>query len=94
MADPSVLAVVFSRWETIVGGEIAKHAKPRSLHGGTLVLEVDHPAWASQLRFMVEELIETINSSTEPGLVDTVKVVVARGEEGARYPRRSFDAPL
>jgi predicted nucleic acid-binding Zn ribbon protein len=94
MPDPMVLAAVFSRWETLVGTEISEHAKPRSLHEGTLILEVDHPAWASQLRFMSEELIASINSATKPGLVETLKVVVARSEEVARYPRRSFDAPL
>ena len=94
MADPSALAAVFSHWESLVGAEISDHAKPQSLHGGVLVLEVDHPAWASQLRFMSDELAKTINSATEPGLVESVRVFVRREERDMRPPRRSSDTPL
>ena len=47
-----LLAAVFSRWEELVGPEIARHAQPRSLRGGVLVLTADQPAWATQLRYM------------------------------------------
>ncbi len=80
MAGPSVLSVVFSQWERLVGPDIASHAKPKSLHDGVLVLEVDHPAWATQLRYMSSDIILTVNASTRPGLVEDIRVVVGRGE--------------
>jgi predicted nucleic acid-binding Zn ribbon protein len=59
---------VFSGWEGIVGGEIAAHCRPVSLHDGVLVLAVDHPAWANQLRFMTAELLTRITEAAgRPG---------------------------
>jgi predicted nucleic acid-binding Zn ribbon protein len=51
-------------WEGLVGPDIAAHARPVSLHDGVLVLAVDHPAWAAQLRFMTAELLARIAQTT------------------------------
>jgi predicted nucleic acid-binding Zn ribbon protein len=51
------LAGVFSRWEEAVGPQIAAHAKPAALVDGCLVVEVDHPTWATQLRFLETDLL-------------------------------------
>jgi predicted nucleic acid-binding Zn ribbon protein len=56
----SVFSSVFSGWEAIVGPDIAVHAKPQSLKKGVLVLAVDHPAWATQLRYMTADLLTRI----------------------------------
>jgi predicted nucleic acid-binding Zn ribbon protein len=55
---------VFSRWEELVGPDIAAHSHPVSLHDGVLTLAVDHPAWATQLRFMTAELLTRIGDVT------------------------------
>lgn len=94
MADPSTLSMVFSKWESLVGADIAAHAKPRSLHGGVLVLEVDHPAWATQLRYMSFDIISSVNASTKPGLVEEVRVVVGKSERQESARRRGFDTPV
>ena len=51
------LAGVFSRWEEAVGAQIAAHARPAALVDGCLVVEVDHPTWATQLRFLETDLL-------------------------------------
>ena len=51
------LAGVFSRWEEAVGPQIAAHARPAALVDGCLVVEVDHPTWATQLRFLETDLL-------------------------------------
>ena len=56
-APARVLGAVFSHWEQLVGPEIAAHARPTSLRGGVLVVVVDQPAWAAQLRFMATDLL-------------------------------------
>jgi predicted nucleic acid-binding Zn ribbon protein len=94
MADPSMLSMVFSQWERLVGADIAAHAKPRSLHGGVLVLEVDHPAWATQLRYMSFDIISSVNTSTKPGLVEEVRVVVGKSERQESARRQGFDTPV
>ena len=51
------LAGVFGRWEEAVGPQIAAHARPASLTDGRLVVDVDHPTWATQLRFLESDLL-------------------------------------
>lgn len=43
---------VFGRWTEAVGEAVAAHVKPLKLDGTKLVVEVDDPAWATQLRFL------------------------------------------
>jgi len=47
---------VFGRWDDAVGPTVAAHVRPVRLDAGTLLVEVDDPAWATQLRFLDEEL--------------------------------------
>ena len=54
------LAGVFARWEEAVGPQIAAHARPASLVDGCLVVEVDHPTWATQLRFLETDLLSRL----------------------------------
>lgn len=61
-----VTSAVIAGWEGLVGPDIAAHARPVSLHDGVLVLAVDHPAWATQLRFMTAELLARIAEMTGP----------------------------
>ena len=48
---------MFARWEEAVGPQIAAHATPASLVDGVLVVDVDHPTWATQLRFLETDLL-------------------------------------
>ena len=64
-----LLASLFSRWETIVGEEIAQHAEPRSLRDGVLVLVVDQPAWAAQLRYLAADLLARLQVDVGPSEV-------------------------
>ena len=40
---------VFSRWEAIVGQEVAKHVTPESFADGRLVVRTDTTAWATEM---------------------------------------------
>ncbi|HLI53066.1 MAG TPA: DUF721 domain-containing protein [Acidimicrobiales bacterium] len=73
---PAVASVVFSRWEELVGPDIAGHAKPVSLRDGVLVLAVDHPAWAAQLGYMVGEIGERIAAAAGAGAVNEIRLRV------------------
>ena len=66
MAAPDVLAVVFGRWEQLVGPSVAAHVRPLRLHEGTLVLAADHPAWATQVRHLAPEIIAKIAEACAP----------------------------
>ncbi len=48
----SQMGDVFGRWAEAVGEALAAHITPVKLDGTKLVVEVDDPAWATQLRFL------------------------------------------
>ena len=54
--DASQMGGVFGRWAEAVGDAVAAHVKPVKLDGTKLVVEVDDPAWATQLRFLETDL--------------------------------------
>ena len=55
-APAAAMGGVFGRWEEVVGEAVAAHVQPVKLDGTTLVVRVDDPAWATQLRFLEETL--------------------------------------
>jgi predicted nucleic acid-binding Zn ribbon protein len=48
----SQMGDLFGRWSEAVGDAVAAHVRPIKLDGAKLVVEVDDPAWATQLRFL------------------------------------------
>ena len=68
---------VFGRWAEAVGDAVAAHVKPVKLDGTKLIVEVDDPAWATQLRFlettMKQRLLEVAGAT-----IDTIEARVRR----------------
>jgi predicted nucleic acid-binding Zn ribbon protein len=73
----SALGGVFGRWEEAVGAAVAAHVQPVKLDGRTLVVEVDDPAWATQLRFL-EATVRRRLAEVAGAEVDTVEIRVRR----------------
>ncbi len=68
---------VFGRWEEAVGAAVAAHVQPVKLDGTTLVVKVDDPAWATQLKFLegtVKQRLLEVAGAT----VDKLEVRVGR----------------
>lgn len=76
--NPDVLGAVLSGWAEVVGEMIAEHTRPRTLREGVLLVEVDSPEWATQMRYLEEELLKRLGRRTRPGAVKSVTVVVRR----------------
>ena len=49
-----------TRWNEIVGREIAKRAWPERLRGDTLVVRVCNSAWAQELSFQKEVILKRL----------------------------------
>ena len=47
---------VFGQWDEAVGESIAAHVRPVRLERGGLLVEVDEPAWATQVRLLADDL--------------------------------------
>lgn len=69
---------VFARWEEAVGPQIAAHARPAALDGTRLVVEVDDPGWATQLRYLGSQLLGCLQAVAGTGAVTSIDVRVRR----------------
>ena len=90
---------LFSDWREIVGDEIAEHTTPISLVDGRLTIQSSSSAWATQMRLMQNELLNTISSSAPGALVEELNVIGPnapswkkglRSIRGARGPRDTY----
>ncbi|HVM67579.1 MAG TPA: DciA family protein [Acidimicrobiales bacterium] len=75
-AGGTASATVFSRWEEAVGPAVAAHAQPAALRGTTLVVAVDGPAYATQLRLLGRQLLNRLSEIAGRGVVDAIEVTV------------------
>lgn len=73
-----VLTAVFASWDDVVGEGVAAHARPRSLRHGVLVVMVDDPAWATQLRWLESDLLARLVTVAGEGTVKKIEVRVRR----------------
>jgi len=63
MAGPDVLGVIFGHWEEIVGPSMAAHVRPQRLRDDTLVVVADHPAWATQVRHLAADILNSVRAA-------------------------------
>lgn len=68
---------VFGRWAEAVGDAVAAHVRPIKLDGAKLVVEVDDPAWATQLRFLETALKQRLHD-VAGATIDTIEARVRR----------------
>ena len=78
IGGPSATALggVFTRWAEVVGDDVAAHAAPVSLASGTLVVSVDHPAWATELRYLQAVVLGRLDEAVGEGVVRALEVRV------------------
>ncbi|MGB8858086.1 MAG: DUF721 domain-containing protein, partial [Ilumatobacteraceae bacterium] len=73
----SAMGGVFGKWDEAVGAAVALHVQPVKLDGTTLVVKVDDPAWATQLKFLEgtlkQRLLEVAGAT-----IERIEVRVAR----------------
>lgn len=53
---------VFGRWAEVVGDDLARQVRPVKLDQRVLTVEVDDPAWATQVKFLLGTIIERLDS--------------------------------
>lgn len=73
----AVWGTVFSRWEELVGPSIARHARPLRLEAGVLVVAVDQPPWATQMRALAPGILARVAEHGGEAL-ERLEVVVRR----------------
>ena len=68
---------VFGEWPKIVGEQVAQHVTPIKLERGRLIVEIDDPSWATQMRFLEPQLVEKLNAATT-STITAIEVRVKR----------------
>ncbi len=68
---------VFSRWEEVVGPSVASHARPLSIRRGTLVVTVDHPGWATQVRYLEGSILDRLQETVGSSEISSIEVRVS-----------------
>ena len=79
--DRQTTATVFGRWADLVGEPVCHHVRPLKLDAGVLIVEVEDPAWATQLKFLEADLLRRLNGPDQ-ARVDRLEVRVRRRRKG------------
>jgi predicted nucleic acid-binding Zn ribbon protein len=74
ISDLRGIGRLFARWHEIVGPGMAEHVQPLRLDKEALVVSVDHPAWATQVRHLGEELLDRV--AEEAGVTRPLRLEV------------------
>jgi predicted nucleic acid-binding Zn ribbon protein len=82
---------VFSRWDVIVGREVAQHCAPESFNDGKLVVRTDSTAWATQMRMLAPTVVRRLNEELGDGTVTLIDVQGPYGPTWKRGPRSVRD---
>jgi predicted nucleic acid-binding Zn ribbon protein len=69
-------ATAWSRWEDIVGPDLAARCEPVRIAGGTLLVRAENQVWATQLRYLTAQLLNNAERVLGPGTVREVRIVV------------------
>lgn len=77
VASTQAIGGVFGRWTEVVGEAVARHVQPVKLDGTRLVVEVDDPAWATQLKFLETDLRQRL-SEVAGAAVEAFEIRVRR----------------
>jgi predicted nucleic acid-binding Zn ribbon protein len=65
-------------WDGLVGKEIASHAQPSSIKGGTLVVKVSDSVWLQELEFKAHEIRERINHALRREAITKIRFRVGK----------------
>ena len=66
------LGLLKKDWQEVVGKNIAKHTAPKYVKAKKLYIEVDSPIWSTQLNFLKDQVIRTINSYYDKELIKDI----------------------
>lgn len=70
------LATVFGAWEAVVGERLAAHCRPVQIDGTRLLIAVDDPAWATEVRYRAPDVVDRLAEVAKESMIELVEVVV------------------
>ena len=82
---------VFTRWDQLVGREVAQHCTPEAFTDGKLTVRTDSTAWATQMRLLAPTVVRRLNEELGDGTVTVIDVLGPTGPSWKRGPRSVRD---
>jgi predicted nucleic acid-binding Zn ribbon protein len=76
-ASPATLEAVFARWDEVAEGELGGHVRPLRIDGPTLVVAVDHSAWATRVRMQSAQILARVQALGATS-IERLEVLVER----------------
>ena len=76
-SDLEGIAALGDQWEALVGSELAEHSAPKAMRGSTLIIAVDQPARATQVRLSVGVLMARL-SEVSGQAIEEIETTVKR----------------
>lgn len=84
----SVFADIAARWTDLVGADFAAHVTPVRCSDGTLVIQAESTAWATQVRMLIPQLQEAVQEAVGAGPVTQIEVLGPKSPSWVKGPRR------
>lgn len=75
--SPTSMELIFTRWDEVVGPELAAHLHPVRLVDSVLLIGVDHPTWATRARMEQRTILAKLRELGDSS-VQRIDVVVTR----------------
>ena len=82
---------VFTRWEHLVGRDVANHCTPESYDDGKLTVRTDSTAWATQMKLLAPTVLRRLNGELGDGTVTLIDVLGPTGPSWKRGLRSVRD---
>lgn len=73
--SPVAVGSVLSRWDELVGSDVAAHCRPESFENNTVQVRCDSTTWATQLRLLRTSLLERFEKELGSGVVTVIDVM-------------------
>lgn len=73
---------VFREWETRVGREIARAARPHRLDGSTLIVHVENAAWMNELSLRQGDVLKRLNRGRKRTRIERLILRLDPGTRG------------
>jgi predicted nucleic acid-binding Zn ribbon protein len=70
----NAIATLTNSWAEIVGPDVASHCVPREFNEGTLKIEAESTAWATQLKLLQSTILAKIATAIGDGIVRKIVI--------------------
>lgn len=87
---PVAVGSVVSRWDRLVGPQVAEHCRPERFEDGVVDVVCDTTAWATNLKLMQPQLMEVFTRELGRGIVTGLRI---RGPQAPSWKKGRFSVP-